>query len=101
MFPRALVANHARASQREIFEVQALQVRADIRGGGAIGARLDRRGEALDRHGPPIRSGVAVEALDEILGDWFHAAEMTWQESGDRSQESGHRLIRDTVHPVS
>ena len=38
MFPRALVAKHARTSQREVLEVQAPQVRADIRSGAARSA---------------------------------------------------------------
>src|SRR4051812_6654900 len=72
MLPGALVAGGASAREREIFEMQALQISRDVLRSGAFNARLQRGCELIERHGPAVRLRLAMQTFRDIRRDLFH-----------------------------
>ena len=59
VFPRRLVACRTAAGEREVLEMQRVELRA------AFGASLQRFSKPLERHTPPLGACPAIKALDE------------------------------------
>ena len=75
VLPRRIVAIGARAGQRQIGQVQTVQVRLELAGNGhrvlerLCRTRLKRRREPCKVHPPPARGGVAMQSFGKSRGN--------------------------------
>ena len=95
VFPRRLVACRTAAGEREVFEMQRIELRA------AFGASLQRFSKPFDRHTPALGACPAIKALDERRVDRQSSHSTPCALIGDDAQQhaDGQRKQRAATWP--